>query len=164
VESLLARNDLDSRLRSTLQKKLVYLRDFLDVKRPKLLALSEDERHLLAKRLSDLLSRQDKEEYFNQQGVFAYLISWEWLNRWKLFTGMYLEMKEDPEEIRKELLPLAQRSLLWGKLLPLLDVDETVQQLQITPILNDQLLQFKDALLLDPLKPKDYCNYQVNPS
>ena len=69
----------------------------------------------MANRATDLLEQQEKEDYFNQHGMFAYLISWEWLNRWKIFTSYQKSNKQNSDDVLRELLPLHSRASTWNR-------------------------------------------------
>lgn len=66
--------------------------------------MSVDEKLQMSKTFLELVKKQEDEQYFQQHGVFAYLISWEWLTRWKLFTKFYELVQEDPQELKDDLV------------------------------------------------------------
>jgi hypothetical protein len=125
--------------------------------------MGDEERKRHGKEFYNLFQQQNRDNYMDQEGHFAYLVSVSWFERWKLFSYFYQIQRESVDSLRKK---VNKQNMLTDEddNLPAflnkigLDTDADFAELKeqsssledfpsISPIFNDDILTFNYPLL-----------------
>ncbi|CAK78771.1 unnamed protein product (macronuclear) [Paramecium tetraurelia] len=168
-----------AQLESILQQKKSYLQDYVDNKLKQFQMYTDEEKAALAKKLQQLLIKQEQDRYFEQEGYPAYLVSSQWIARFSLYTKYYELTKENPDQLKSfiakknnsmedetfvEIFKQYCNQQTYEELERISNSTQNNSDIHICPIYNDDLIDIQTQFEKDPLKAKSYSNYALNKS
>ncbi|CAD8146174.1 unnamed protein product [Paramecium pentaurelia] len=168
-----------AQLENILEQKKSYLKDYVENKQGIFLMYNDEEKAVLAKKLQQLLLKQQNDRYFEQEGYPAYLISSQWIARFSLYTKYYELTKENPDLLKSflakknnsmedetfvEIFKQYCNNQTYEELERISNSTQNTTDIHICPIYNDDLIDLYTQFEKDPLKAKNYSNYGLNKS